>query len=78
MKIRKCNEYGVVRLETSGSIKEVMINEDLINPNSESISFGFMGGNSSGIVEFTPKEFENLYRNIKSKLHLIKGAERLQ
>lgn len=73
IKIRKKNKDGIVRLETVGKIKEILINEDILHPNSESISVCFRGKDSSGIVDFTTEEIENIYESIKSRIHLIKG-----
>jgi len=77
IKIRKENKDGIVRLETSGEVKEVLINEDLLHPNEESISLCFKGKSSSGIVDITPKEIEILYDAVKNRIHLIKGFTRL-
>ena len=46
LKIRKENKDGVVRMETSGELKEILINEDILHPNKESISLCFMGKRS--------------------------------
>jgi hypothetical protein len=77
LRVQKQTSDGSVRLETSGTIKEIMINEDFLHPNSESISICFRGTHSSGIVDMTPKELENIYNIIKTKIHLIKGMKRL-
>ena len=75
LKIRKSNLDGNVRLETSGNIKEIMINEDFFNPKHESIAIGFKGKSSSGIIELSSEEVEVLYSEIKKKKHLIKGIK---
>lgn len=75
IKAKKANSDGVVRLETSGEIKEVMINEDFLNPKDASIAICFRGKSSSGIVEMTPREIESLYKSIEPKLHLLKGTK---
>lgn len=77
IKIRKQNADGIVRLETCGEIREVLINEDILNPEKESISLCFMGKNSSGILDLKPSEIEKLYDSIKNRIHLIKGFKRL-
>ena len=77
IKIRKSNQDGMVRLETSADIKEVLINEDLLHPEDESIALGFRGKNSSGLVELSPEEFERMYESVKARMHLIKGFKRL-
>ena len=77
IRLRKQNKDGLVRLETSGDIKEVLINENLLYPDQESISLCFRGSNSSGIVDLAPEEFEKLFDTVKSRIHLIKGFKRL-
>jgi hypothetical protein len=77
IKIKKTNSDGIVRLETSGEVREILVNEDIMNPNNESISICFRGKNSSGIVDMTPAEIEKLYNSVKERIHLIKGLKRL-
>jgi len=77
IKTKKENKDGIVRLETSGEIKEILINEDLLHPNEESISLCFRGQSSSGIVDLTPEEIERLYDAVRDRIHLIKGFKRL-
>ncbi len=78
IKIRKQNQDGIVRLESSGQVREVLINEDIIHPNRESISVCYMGKNSSGIIDFTPEEIEHLYAVVKKRVHLIKGLKKFK
>ena len=66
----------MVRLETSGEIKEILINEDMLHPEAESISLCFRGENSSGIIDLTPAEVEKLYGSVRRRMHLIKGLKR--
>jgi len=73
IKVRKQNKDGIVRLETSGQVKEVLINEDIFNPKGESVSVCFKGIDSSGIVEFSTKEIEQLMKSVKNRMHLIKS-----
>ena len=77
IRIKKQNKDGKVMMETSGNVKEILINEDLLNPEQESISVCFRGKNSSGIVDFSPEEIEKLYDAVRSRIHLIKGFRRL-
>lgn len=78
VKIKKKDKDGIVRLEAKGSIMEVLINEDIFNPKKESISLCFRGNNSSGIIDLAPDEFEDLYQNVKDRLHLIKDVKKLK
>lgn len=73
LRIKKVNSDGIVRLESGGDIKEVLINEDFMNPKNEHISVCFKGNNSSGIIDLTPEEIDRIYNSLKTKKHLIKG-----
>ena len=74
IKAKKQNADGMVRLETSGQIKEVLINEDFLKPKEASVSICFRGKSSSGIVEMELKEFESLYKNLEPKIRMLKGT----
>ncbi len=78
IKTKKQNSDGIVRLETSGELKEIMINEDFLNPHDASIALCFKGKDSSGIIELTPKEVEILNRELSRKIHLLKGIKVLK
>ena len=75
IKAKKQNEDGLVRLETSGQIKEVLINEDFLKPKEASVSICFRGKSSSGIVEISAKEFESIYKQVEPKLSILKGVK---
>lgn len=75
IKIRKVNQDGIARMESSGEVKEIMINEDFLHPNKESISICFRGKSSSGIIDLTPAEIEKIYLSVKNRMHLIKGIK---
>ncbi len=77
IKIKKANNDGIVRLETSGNIKEISINETF-SLAKETISVCFRGKNSSGIIELTPSEIENMYFSIKGKTNLVKGFKKFK
>jgi len=73
LRLRIKNKDGIVRIENSTKIQEVMINEDLLHPDQESIAIGFRNQDSSGIIDMTVAEFEQFYKAVKDKVHLIKG-----
>jgi len=77
IRIRNENKDGIAKVETSGVLKEILINEDFLHPNDESVSLCFRGSASSGIIDLTPSEIAKLYESIKGRLHLIKGLKRL-
>ena len=56
VKAKKQNADGNVKMETSGEIREIIINEDFLHPKQASIAICFRGKHSSGIVELTPDE----------------------
>lgn len=75
IKTKKQNPNGIVRLETSGKIKEVIINEDLLNPKDASVALCFRGKSCSGIVELTPEEIKFISKQLSPKMDLIKDVK---
>ena len=75
IKAKKHNEDGLVRVETSGQIKEVLINEDFLKPKEASVSICFRGKSSSGIVQMNIKELESLYKNVAPKIAMLKNVK---
>lgn len=75
LKTKKKNPNGIVRLEASGEIKEILVNEDLIKPKEALISVCFRGENSSGIVELKPKELEGIYKSAMERAGLLKDVK---
>ena len=78
VKVKKTNRDGITRLETSGEIKEVIIKEEFLYPDDETVAICFRGQDSSGIIEFKTDEFESIYNSVKKRLHLIKGFKRIE
>ena len=77
LKIRYANAGGFTRLENFTNIQDVLINEDFLHPNNESIALGFRNKDSSGLIEFSVKEFDKISRSGRKKKHLIKGIKAL-
>ncbi len=75
IKTKKQNEDGIVRLETSGEIKEIILKEDFFNPKNTLIEVCFRGNNSSGVVELSEKEIEGLNKEISEKKKAFKGVK---
>lgn len=78
IKVRKQNVDGIVRLETSGQLKEVIINEDFLHSNNASIALCFKGKNSSGIVQLSRREMEHLSKEIAPNMHMLKDVKVLK
>jgi hypothetical protein len=77
MKVRvKSMELGKVRrLETSGEIRDVLINQDFMEPKKVSVSLCFRGNGSSGIIDLYPEEIDMLNKEIDSRKKLFKRAK---
>ena len=75
VKVKKQNQDGMVRLESSGEIKEILINEDFLNPGEASVHLCFRGKNSSGIIELSAWEAEEISKTISPKVELLKDSK---
>ena len=75
IKVKKSNKDGIVRIESSGDVKEILINEEFMHPEDESISVCFRGKESSGIVELSIEDARRLVDALKKRSHLIKGIK---
>ncbi|MEM0465921.1 MAG: hypothetical protein QXW97_04455 [Candidatus Pacearchaeota archaeon] len=78
IKIKYLHKNGETRIENQTEIKEVLFHEDLFNPKNEKIAIGFRNDASSGLIEFTPEEFDKLFHSVKSKLKFVKGFKILK
>ena len=75
IKVKKKNKDGIVRLETSGEIKEFILKEDFLSKENSPTLICFKGKDSSGIVELSEKEIEKLYQRIKERKQLFGEAK---
>lgn len=71
IKVKKKNKDGIVRLETSGSLKEFIFKEDFLEMNDSSVLLCFKGKDSSGIVEISEEEIEKFYKEIEKRKNFI-------
>jgi len=60
IKTKKQDQKDIVRLETYGGLKEVIVKEDIFNSKGNLVELCFRGENSSGIVELTADEIERI------------------
>jgi len=67
IKVKKKNSDGIVKMETSGKFREIIIKKDFLKPKNTSLALCFIGKQSSGIVEMTEKELEDIFNEIKRK-----------
>lgn len=75
IKTKKQNSDGIVRLETSGSIKEIFVKSDFLKSKENKISVCFKGKNSSGIIEFNEKEIKEIYKELQRKSRLMNNIK---
>ena len=75
IKTKKQNPEGIVRLETSGEVKEIILKEDFLKPSETLVRICFRGKSSSGIVELSQKELEKIYKDTIPKLSLLKDSK---
>ena len=78
IKTKKHNADGIVRLETSGQLKEIIINEDFLSPEKASVALCFKGKNSSGIVHLSLNEFKFISKEIAPKLPMVENVKILK
>ncbi len=71
VRTKKLHDHGIARVEASGEIKEIIINEDLMHPKHMTVSVCFRGHNGSGIVELTPKEVDEIQKELSSKKKML-------
>jgi|TARA_B100001971_G_scaffold204083_1_gene219849 hypothetical protein len=73
MKVRtkKQSAEGVVRLEASEEIKEIITKEDFMNPKEVVFEVCFCGEDSAGVVELTNEEVKTLHKEVSSKKKLL-------
>ena len=78
VKTKKRHKAGIVRVQAEGQIKEVLINENLMDVNKRLISICFRGRESSGIVELSENEADDLSKTLGSLAKLVKSTKILK
>lgn len=71
IKTKKQNADRIVRLETSGEIKEILIKEDILKPEEARVNLCFRGENSSGIIELSKEEIDTVYKQVAQKMKMF-------
>jgi hypothetical protein len=72
IRVKKLHSGRIVKLESGGEIREVLIHSDMFDKEKGKISICFRGHKNSGIVELSEKEANDLYKTLGSKIDLIK------
>ncbi|MDA3836992.1 MAG: hypothetical protein PF542_05190 [Nanoarchaeota archaeon] len=74
IKIKKQNKDGIVRVESSGDIKEFIFQEDFLNKENSPLLLCFRGKDSSGIIELSASDVDKLYSELKEREMLLNSA----
>ncbi|HRZ85350.1 MAG TPA: hypothetical protein P5277_01085 [Candidatus Paceibacterota bacterium] len=77
IKIKQSKGSSVERIEGKAHIKELFVDEDIMNIGNEKISVCFKGEGVSGIIYFSKEELDRLDNTIKKKLNFIKEIKLL-
>ena len=78
IRIKKRNKDGMVRLGSSGSFKEILFNEDVLQTRKHTVSVCFAKAHSSGIIDFELSELEKLLRAVAKRDNIIKDVKILR
>jgi len=68
----------VIRTQSSGQLKEIIIKEDILNIENPSVSLCFRGMDSSGIIDLSKKELDMIFKELDEKKKLLKGVKLLK
>lgn len=71
IKLKKRSQGRVIKIRSKNQIKEILISEDLHNPDKEKINICFRGKNNSGLIELNFREAQKLLKSLSSKIKLI-------
>lgn len=66
------------RIDSKSEINDLIIKEDLLNPEKEKVNIYFRGNGTSGILIFDHEEIAKLSRSLKSKTGLIRKSGKLR
>ncbi|MEK6875532.1 MAG: hypothetical protein AABX30_02520 [Nanoarchaeota archaeon] len=75
IKLKRIHEGRMLRLKGDGKIKDVFEKADIINPKNSKIDLCFRGENSSGIVEVSIKEAEELTKTLSNLVRVSKKTK---
>ena len=75
IKLKRLSKGKVIKIKANNSIKEILISEDMMNPDKEKINICFRGNNNSGIIELNHSEAQRLVKSLTNKLKIIKDIK---
>lgn len=77
IRIKSNSSFRTKRIEGRAIIDNVIINEDLLNPDKESASIFFRGKDCSGILNLSTSELKKLSGSTLSTLGLVRRMEEI-
>jgi len=75
IRVKRQHSEGIHRIDAPGEIKEILINQDFIEPKKVSVSLCFRGRDIAGIIDIVPEELERINKEISSRKKLLKGVK---
>jgi hypothetical protein len=72
VRTKKLENGKINRIESAGEIKEIILNEDFLNPKKLLVDLCFKNQNSSGIVTLNSQEIEAIYKKVNPKTSALK------
>ena len=70
-KTKKLVRGRIARLAASGEIKEIVVKEDLIDPDNITVDVCFRGDDCAGIIELKAGEIETIQKELSAKKKLL-------
>ncbi|MFA7707704.1 MAG: hypothetical protein WCX73_02035 [Candidatus Pacearchaeota archaeon] len=80
MRIRVKKNVGdnINRIDSTSKIDDIVVKEDLLNPQSEQINIFFRGADSSGILNLNKLEAQKLVDSFGSIFKLVKNSKTIK
>jgi len=75
IRVKKKAGFKVNRIDSSSKIDDVLIKEDLLNPEEEQVHIYFRGEDSSGILNLDKSEVKRLIDSLTPMLNLVKKSK---
>jgi hypothetical protein len=72
IKAKKVYRNRMVKLLAHGEIREIIVNEDVFNPQKKRVLICYKSHRDSGIVELSHNEANDLIDTLKKELNVIK------
>lgn len=78
IRIKARGSLGYKRIESLSKIDDIMVKDDLLNPEKDRVFIYFRGESSSGVLDLNEEEAKRLISTIKPVLGLVKDSEKIK